>query len=648
MKFIKVLIPAQKMFLLDYLAEENLRLEVGDLVIVPFRNKEVQAIVWEILTGSKVSKLKSIKEKVQVDFKFNIEELKFIEKTSEYYLAELGSIARLALPVDITALPMKIKKQQLPNEFNLPELSIEQQNALKLIKQSNKPVVVKGVTGSGKTEVYFHLINEYLRQGKQVLILLPEISLSTQIIKRFIGRFNVEPVVWNSTVSIAQKKMILRGIMTGEVKVVIGARSALFLPYRSLGAIVVDEEHDTSYKQEDSTLYHARDMAVLRGHLSQVKVLLCSATPSIETLYNAREGKYELIELRSRFQKAVMPEIKVVDMRKQNLPQNMWVSETLKEAIKDNLESGGQTLLFLNRRGYSPLILCKTCGYRFTCSFCSAWLVMHKSSAKLECHHCGHSSKIPKSCPDCQKNDTLCPCGPGVERIYEEIKVLFPNTTIEMASKDHSSKPNEMHELFSRMEAGKVDILIGTQMITKGHHFPDLTLVGVIDADLGLFSSDLRSTERTYQLLHQVAGRAGREQKKGVVLLQTYFPDNPVIKALQNYEEEDLINTEMENRKAARMPPYTKMASIIFTGKNERKTMDFARFFVSLAPRSEASILGPAQAMMSKLSGKYRYRALVVAHRQFNMQRYLRVWIDEVKIPSHISIKVDIDPQSFY
>ncbi|XVN42073.1 MAG: primosomal protein N' [Candidatus Rickettsia vulgarisii] len=651
MQIAKILLPSAKLFPLDYYVPGVLKLAVGDLVIVPFRNKELTAIVWELEINTKVTinKIKYIKQKLPSEYKLNQEIIQLIQWAANYYLTELGSIAKLVLPVDIAEKPIKVKKQELILDFILPPLLPDQQNALALLKSSNKPSIIKGVTGSGKTEIYFHLIADYLKQNKQILIMLPEIALSGQIINRFTERFGFQPVIWNSNITKAQKKMILRGILSSEVKVVIGARSSLFLPYQNLGLIIIDEEHDSSYKQDDGILYNARDCSILRSSLNQdTKVVLCSATPSIETIYNAHKGKYQLIELQNRYQGANLPEIQIVDMTKEKLPKNSFLSSHLVSSIHKNLAKKEQVLLFLNRRGYSPLMLCRSCGYRFTCKFCSAWLVLHKFAKKLECHHCGYQSKIHTSCPDCFEEDSLTICGPGIERIEEEVKYLFSNKEIAIISKDYPKKTEDIQELLSKMENSKIDILIGTQMITKGYHFPNLTLVGVIDADLGTINNgDLTSSERNYQLLHQVGGRAGREKKKGTVLLQTYYPDNTLFNYIKNGDDQ-FFNYELSTRESQNMPPFTKMASIILSGKNEHQVLEIAKKLVAIAPKTSARILGPSSALMSKLAGKFRYRILIITNKQFNLQKLLKIWLSSIEIPSYCHLKIDIDPKNFY
>lgn len=648
MQIAKILLPAVKLFPLDYLIPENLVLNVGDLVVVPFRNKELTGIVWEFAEVPEVKRLKTIKEKTPLDFSINSKVLELVKWMSNYYMSELGSIAKLVLPVDISEKPIKVKEQKINNNFVLPDLSEEQKQVMEVFQENDKPVVIKGVTGSGKTEVYFHLIADYLAKGRQVLVMLPEIALSTQIINRFQERFGFEPIIWNSNVTKAQKKTILRGILGGKVKIVIGARSSLFLPFKDLGLIVIDEEHDDSYKQDDGILYNARDTAIVRSMLDKAQIVLCSATPSIETMYNASIGKYNLINLISRYKNAVLPNIEMIDMKKEDLPKNFYLSKILVEAIKKNLENKEQTLLFLNRRGYAPLMLCKSCGYRFTCKYCSSWMVMHKATKKLECHHCGYQSKIFSSCPECSEDDSLTVCGPGIERIEEETKILFPNSKIAVISKDHIKNSEKIAQLLNQMENLEIDILIGTQMITKGYHFPNLTLVGVIDADLGSNQADLRSSERSFQLLHQVGGRAGRGDSKGMVYLQSYYPDNIIFSYIKDEKENSFFINELEVRKTADMPPFSKMASVILSGTNEYKVLEIAKNMVRIAPKASVKILGPASSMMSKLAGKYRFRILIIADKKFNLQKYLKFWLSLIKIPSYCHVKIDIDPKSFY
>jgi primosomal protein N' (replication factor Y) len=652
-QIIKVLIPKAGLFPLDYKISNDINLEVGDLIIVPFRNKNITGVVWETNCSPSDKQLKIIDRTLNPpgsNYKnIGLANIELIKKASSYYLASLGSIAKLVVPFDIDPQLTLPESETFSGEYSLPNLSEEQTNTLNFIKATSKPMLLKGVTGSGKTEVYFYLVAETIKKGKQSLIMLPEISLSSQIIKRFTQRFGFKPALWNSSISKTRKKKIMQGILSGSTKVVIGTRSSLFLPYKSLALIVVDEEHDASYKQGEGILYNARDMAVLKAHLLAASVVLVSATPSIETIYNVQQEKYSMVELKSRFSDATLPEVEIIDMRNIELEQNNWLSKPLITAINTTLEQGNQCLLFLNRRGYAPLMLCKACGYRFQCSKCSASMVTHKSRKLMECHHCGIISKIYDTCPECHHDNSLILCGPGIERIEEEVKRLFPDSRIKVISKDQNTKTNQVQTLLHEMEIGNIDILIGTQIVTKGYHFPKLSLVGVVDADLGFIGGDLKSVEKTFQLLHQVGGRAGREQNtKGKVLLQTYFPENKALIALAQGKEKEFIEMEMLSRKEAQMPPFTKMAVINIAGKYQEKTCSIANYIVQKAPISSARILGPAEALIFKLSGRYRYRILIICERTFNIQKYISLWFGNCKIPSSFQIKIDIDPYNFY
>ena len=645
MQIIQVLIPKISLFPLSY--SSAFKYSIGDLVQVPFRNKTITGIVWEINCEDNGKKLKSVCNESSFSASLNNNLIELIKKAAKYYLSELGTVAKLVLPLDINEPPIKVYEQTILNNIRQAVLTEAQNQALKIIENNTKPTVIKGVTGSGKTEIYFHAILNQIKKGRQALIMLPEIALSTQIVARFQDRFGFMPAIWNSSVTKATKKRILRGIISGDVKVVIGARSSLFLPYKELGIIVVDEEHDSSYKQNEGMLYNARDMAVLRGSIEKIQTLLASATPSIESLHNVVNGKYNIVYLNDRFNDAYLPDVKIIDMRQEDLERNTWVSFTAREAIRKNIEQKQQTLIFLNRRGYAPLMLCKACGYRANCGSCSASMVLHKKLNKMECHHCGSVSKVHIKCPDCNEMDSLILCGSGIERINEEIHELFPEAHSAMISKEQSAKPAEMQKLLTSMQNGEIDILIGTQIVTKGYHFPALTLVIIIDADLGFIGGDLRASERTFQLLHQVGGRAGRAGKSGNVLIQTYYPEHKVIQALAEKKEDIFIKEELLSREKSEMPPFSRMAAITITGKNPDKTLQMAKNFVACAPKSEARVMGPAEAMMLKLSGRYRYKILVLAKREFNIQKYLKLWKEHSQVPSSYQIKFDLDPHNF-
>ncbi len=508
--------------------------------------------------------------------------------------------------------------------------------------------LLEGVTGSGKTEVYFEAVAEALRHDKQVLVLLPEIALSAQFLRRFAERFGAEPVVWHSDVPRKKRRDAWRAVSDGSARVVVGARSALFLPFAKLGLIVVDEEHDGSFKQEDGVCYNARDMAVVRGRLEDLPVILCSATPSMETLVNVELGRYGGLTLAERHGGAALPDVAAVDMRSAGTARGHWLSPPLVDAIQTALDAGEQGLLFLNRRGYAPLTLCRTCGHRFACPNCSAWLVEHRHFGRLQCHHCGFSGPVPESCPACGSTDSLVACGPGVERLLEEVEQCFPDCRTEVMSSDTLAGPDVAQELIARFEAREIDLLIGTQVAAKGHHFPMLTVVGVIDADLGLEGGDLRAMERTWQLLHQVAGRAGRAEHPGRVLLQTYDPENPVLAALVSGDRDGFLGYLKEQRRAAGMPPFGRLAGIILSGTREGDVRDLARELARHGPRGDGiQTLGPAPAPLSLLRGRYRWRLLVHARRDVDLQGAIRAWLKPVKLRGTMRLQVDIDPYSF-
>lgn len=522
--------------------------------------------------------------------------------------------------------------------------------------------LLDGVTGAGKTEVYFEAVAEALKQGQQVVILLPEIALSNAFLKRFKSRFGCAPALWHSHLTPAQRRTAWRGVAQGDSRVVVGARSALFLPYKNLGLIIVDEEHDSAYKQEDGVIYNARDMAVVRAHLGGIPVCLASATPSLETMMNAWEeplgtGRYKHLILESRYGGAVLPDISVVDLRSDKPDRQCFLSSAVIEAVQNALDAGEQSLLFLNRRGYAPLTLCRTCGHRFECPRCTAWLVEHKSSGRLHCHHCDFRISVPKNCPECDDMDSLAACGPGVERIFEEAKRNFPDARIMILASDTAESNEELKAMLDEIIAGEVDIIIGTQIIAKGHHFPHLTFVGVIDADLGLKGGDLRAAERTYQMLHQVAGRAGREQKKGHVLLQSWMPDHRIMKAMaassHNGGRDEFLSVEAAEREDANMPPYSRLCAIIVAGREASLVLDVAKALGRTSPQGvtedglRIQTLGPAPAPLARLRGRYRYRLLVRADKAINIQKTVAHWVNGVKTPSTVRVYIDIDPQSF-
>ena len=557
--------------------------------------------------------------------------------------------------------PVLIEKKRLFNipypDFQKVKLTSEQKSAADLlvrkIGRGFRVTLLNGVTGSGKTEVYFEAVAEAFRQGKQVLILVPEIGLTSQWLGRFEKRFGVKPAKWHSALGNSERADTWRAVCQGEAKVVIGARSALFLPYADLGLIVVDESHDQSFKQEDVVNYQGRDMAVMRGKFEQIPVVLSTATPDLETVANVECGKYDEVRLNSRYAQAQLPDIKIIDLKIDKPIKGSWgvswLSPTLVEQIKNNYEKGEQTVLFLNRRGYAPLVICRDCGHRIQCPNCTAWLTEHRNVGKLICHHCGHMIPIPKECPECHSETGLTACGPGVERIAEEVRFRFPLAKVRVLSSDITTNYKEVSEVIKEMENGKIDILIGTQILAKGHHFPALTLVGIVDADLGLMGSDLRASERTFQLLSQVSGRAGRGEKKGIVYVQTLYPENAVLQALLANDTDKFLALEKKTRRVLKMPPYGKLAAIIVSGNKKEEVEKTAILLGQTAwNNSEASTLGPAPAPIFILRGKYRYRLLLKTAKNVKIQDLLKEWLKKIPIPSNVRVEVDVDPYSFY
>ena len=508
--------------------------------------------------------------------------------------------------------------------------------------------LLDGVTGSGKTEVYFEAIAATLAAGRQALVLLPEIALTAQWLKRFTARFDAPPFEWHSDLTGAERRHGWRAAISGEASVVVGARSALFLPFPSLGLIIVDEEHDSSFKQEDGVIYNARDMSVVRARMGEFPIVLSSATPSLETMINTETGRYDRLILPERHGGASLPAIGLVDMRDEVLDRQSWLSPTLQQAIVDTLSAGEQVMLFLNRRGYAPLTLCRTCGHRLECPNCTAWLVEHRLEGRLQCHHCGLSIRLPEACSKCDAVASFAACGPGVERLAEEVMLRFPNARFEIMASDTVQSPAAAGALVQRMQAREIDILIGTQIMAKGHHFPLLTLVGVVDADLGLAGGDLRAAERTYQILHQVSGRAGRAERPGRVLLQSYRPDHAVMEALVSGDRDRFMSAEAASRERHHMPPFGRLAALIVSGPNMGAVDDVARALGRARPTGEGiTVLGPASAPLSILRGRHRRRLLVKATRDINVQALLRSWLARVRLPGSVRVQTDVDPYSF-
>jgi primosomal protein N' (replication factor Y) len=562
-------------------------------------------------------------------------------------LVDEGTLETVALP------PEPVAEAPDP-DFARTELSEAQADAAATLARTvgeggASVTLLEGVTGSGKTEVYFEAVAEALRQGRQALILMPEIALTAQFLDRFAKRFGARPAAWHSGIAGRRRERLYTGIADGEVKVVVGARSALFLPYARVGLIVVDEEHEAAYKQEDGVHYNARDMAVVRGRIEACPVILASATPSLETRVNVERGRYRRVSLPERFGGRALPHIRAVDLRRETMERGRFIAPTLSFAIEDTVAKGEQVLLFLNRRGYAPLTLCRACGHRYECPNCSAWLVEHRFRRALVCHHCGHLERTPQACAECGSLDSLVSCGPGVERIAEEVAETFPDKRTIVLSSDFPGGTERLRQELSAIAAGEFDIVIGTQLVAKGHNFPLMTLVGVLDADIGLTSGDPRASERTFQLLQQVTGRAGRGEGAGRALVQTYQPEHPVIAALISGDAERFYAEEARARESAGLPPYGRLAALVISAAEREQAEEHARALARVAePPPGVTVLGPAEAPIVLIRGRYRFRLLVKTEREVDLQAYLRAWVDRAPKPrGSVKVAIDVDPQSF-
>ena len=563
-------------------------------------------------------------------------------------LIDEGTLETVVLP------PEPVASQPDP-DFRTPEFSLAQLAAADALRTTVEQggytvTLLDGVTGSGKTEVYFEAVAENIRRKRQTLILMPEIALTAQFLDRFSGRFGVRPAEWHSQLSPRKRARTWSAVGANEVSVVVGARSALFLPYADLGLIVVDEEHDPAYKQEDGAHYHARDMAVVRGSIAKIPVVLASATPSVESEVNARRGRYRHVHLPERFGGAHLPSIETIDMRREGPSRGRFISPRLAEAVAVSLSRREQALLFLNRRGYAPLTLCRACGFRLQCPNCDAWLVDHRFKRRLVCHHCGFAMPPPVECSNCHATDSFAAVGPGVERLEQEAGELFPQARVLVLSSDLVESVERLRQELDDVAEGRFDLIIGTQLVAKGHHFPKLNLVGIVDADLGLGNGDPRAPERTFQLLHQVVGRAGREEGRGVGYLQTHQPEHPVMRALISGDREAFYKNEIEQRERAGYPPFGRLASLVITANDRHTAEAYGRTLANAAPKDEhVRVLGPAEAPIAVVRGRHRFRLLVKSPRPFDLSAYLRGWLTTAPKPrGNVRLEVDVDPQSFY
>lgn len=653
---VSVLLPLPLKEAFDYTCD--FAVPVGTLIKVPFGARKSYGIVWKDKGTYSSKKCKSVLE-VFESVCLPEASLKFIEWVSEYTMTSPGQILKMVLPLP-EAFDMKRKSALKPLDFTpidmpqKPQLSMDQWAAAEDIKRSLESgkfhtFLLEGVTGSGKTEVYFDAIENVLASKGEALVLLPEIALTAQWLQRFEARFGFRPVLWHSETKKSEKKQTLKALMEGQVPVIVGARSSLFLPFSDLKLIIVDEEHDGSYKQEEGVIYNARDMAIVRARLSGATCVLASATPSLETELNARTGKYRELHLMDRYGGALMPEVHLIDLRKQKVAKQTWLSEPLRDAMRSTVNRGEQVMLFLNRRGYAPLVVCQGCGERVMCPHCSLPFVYHKFHEQLLCHHCGAKGRLPDSCPKCQEKDTYSPHGPGVERIYEEVQAFLPEARCVLLSSDHMTDSKMVFEQIKAIQDHEVDILIGTQIMAKGHHFPLLTLVGIVDGDATLSGSDLRASEKAFQLLHQVSGRSGREKHKGQVLLQTHMPEHPVMKALADQDRGEFFALESDQRLIHGFPPYGRLAALIVSGMRKDEVEKFARRLARTFPLTQkADLLGPTPAPIPLLRGQYRWRLLLRTSKEVAPQPLLKKWLSQTSVPHFLKLQIDIDPYSFY
>ena len=632
---------------------------VGMIVLAPLRSGEKIGVITKVnsvLNDSKI-KLKFIKE-ISPEYRLNSKMIKFLNWVSNYNLIDRGLVLKMILSHSKFYFKKKKTKELTSNikkNVKAIKLSLEQkrtsQDILKIFQQRNfKPVLLDGVPGSGKTEVYFDVIKNFVKDGEQVLIMFPEVSLTGDFVNRIEERFGFSPVVWHSKKSTGYKTKVLKSIIDGTSQIIIGARSSLFLPYKNLSMIVLDEEHDSSYKQEEQGIYHARDMSVVKSSIEDIPIILASATPSLETIFNVMNKKYNKVSIKNKYFNQEENEIFIVNMKKEKLKKDQWLSEKLIKEISQTLKKKQQTLLYINKRGYAPVIICKSCGHKITCKNCSSYLVEHLNNKKLLCHHCGHSILTKGlECPSCQNNDShFIDYGAGIEKIFTEISKTFPLAKICLFSSDHIKSQDELEIKVKQIKDHEYDIIIGTQLITKGYHFPNLACVGIIDADMTLKGGDLRASEKTYQALYQVSGRAGRAQTKGRVIIQTYYPENETIQSLAQLDRDAFYENEIYYRKLNNLPPSGKMAAIIVSGNNIAKVREQCSIMFGSIPNiSELEIYGPAPAPLSKLKGRHRQRFLIHDKKARNMQKIVNAWLKNSKSLSSVNISVDIDPFSF-
>ncbi len=629
----------------------NKQLKIGQVVLVPFGKKIETGIIW----NKNIEKPKhDIKEITKVIENIILKDttIEFIKWIANYTLAPKGLVLKLFL-INNDIIDFELEKlNNYKINVSAVTLNNEQEKAKSKIIQSisisNKPILLEGVTGSGKTEVYFEIVEKFLKEKKQILIMVPEISLTPQLETRFKKRFGINVLLWHSKISKKNRQTIWHQCFNGDQVIVLGARSSLFLPFIKLGLIIVDEEHDSSYKQEDNIRYQARDLAIVRSKIENNFILLASATPSLETINNVKIKKYNHVFLSKQFSGTPLPSISLVDLNKEKLERDKWISKPIIEEIAKCLDNKEQSLIFLNRRGYSPLSLCNNCGFRHECEQCSSWMVMHQNKKIFLCHQCGTIKKMNLNCPKCEEKDSIKFIGPGVERIAEELTLIFPKNNISIMSSDNVNTQYKIRKFIDDINNKEIDIIVATQIMAKGYDFSNLSLVGIVDADSGLFGGDPRAIEKTFNLLQQVGGRAGRGNKLGKVLLQTYFPDQQIIKSIQLREREKFIERALEERKNFNIPPFGYMTSIIVSSHTKSIASKYASLLVQLSHNDKnIKVLGPVEAPISLLRGQHRYRILIKGNNRKNINNLTKKIVRDAKLPSSIKLIIDVDPYTF-
>jgi len=650
---VAVLFPKIFDYPFTYKSEISDSLNPGDFVKAPFGNTEITGIIWpQQQNTDKKFKIKKISKKIRIN-NLNPTMLEFISWFSKYNLVPLGMSLKMCL------LNRDVVEKNFNEEFNQFKikninqkivLNPEQKKSLAFIRNTGDNYnvnVLEGVTGSGKTLVYFKRIKDFLDKDLQALILLPEIALTSQFSRRFEEFFGASPAIWHSGTSKKNKSIIWKGILEDRIKIVIGARSSLFLPFKNLGTIIVDEEHDTSYKQDEGISYNARDMAITRASLENIPISLVTSIPSVETYNNIVNKKYHVTKIEKRYKEASLPNIEIINLHYENLGKNYWIANKTINKVNQYLDKGDQVLFFLNRRGYAPFVICKKCGYKFQCPNCSVNLNFHKALNKLLCHHCGHKSLLSRKCKDNKKCD-LKFCGPGLERIFAELKKIYPNKKIEMFSSDSLKKSKSVDNLLKKVEKKNIDILVGTQLLSKGFHFPKLNCIVVVDGDFTSHGYDLRSAEKNVQLYHQLSGRAGREGDTSTIFFQTYTPDDETLINISKNDPHIFLKKELLLRKEKKLPPFYRLISLVISGESESLIMKFAVNIKSKIPKiNEVNVLGPVLAPIIKLKKKYRCRILIKYPKNLFMQKYLSQSLNKIKIIPGIKLEVDVDPINF-